>query len=55
MTRGRAQVSELHANFIINLGGATAGDVEGLIEEVRRRVMDKYGVELRLEIQIFGE
>lgn len=55
LTRGRAQVSELHANFIINLGGATAGDVEGLIEEVRRRVMDKYGVELRLEIQIFGE
>lgn len=55
LTRGRAQVSELHANFIINLGGATAGDVEGLIEEVRLRVMDKYGIELRLEIQIFGE
>ncbi|MEW6662254.1 MAG: UDP-N-acetylmuramate dehydrogenase [Bacillota bacterium] len=55
LTRGRAQVSELHANFIINLGGATASDVEGLIEEVRRRVMEKYGIELQLEIQIFGE
>jgi UDP-N-acetylmuramate dehydrogenase len=55
LVRGRAQVSELHANFIINLGGATARDVEGLIKEVRHRVMEKHGIELRLEIQIFGE
>ena len=41
---GEAQVSELHCNFLINHGGATAADIEGLGEEVRRRVRETSGV-----------
>ena len=42
---GDAQVSELHCNFLINLGNATAADIESLGEEVRRRVKDNSGVD----------
>ena len=52
MTVGRAQVSTRHANFIINLGGATARDVIQLIEEVRSAVKEKYGVALETEVKI---
>ncbi|MCL6549214.1 MAG: hypothetical protein K6T30_09945, partial [Alicyclobacillus sp.] len=52
---GGAEVSTLHANFIVNRGGATAADVLALIEEVRRRVLDRYGVRLETEIQVVGE
>lgn len=55
LTRGAAKVAEEHANFILNLGGATAEDVLGLIEEVRRRVKEKFGVELELEVRLVGE
>lgn len=55
LTVGRAQVSEKHANFFVNLGGATASDVETLIEEVSRRVEDSCGVSLELEIKVVGE
>ena len=41
LTVGGAQVSELHCNFLINLGGATAADIETLGETVRRRVQGK--------------
>ncbi|MEW6123336.1 MAG: UDP-N-acetylmuramate dehydrogenase [Pseudomonadota bacterium] len=51
---GRAQVSELHTNFLINLGGATAAEIEGLGEEVRRRVRETSGVELQWEIRRIG-
>ena len=51
---GGAQVSELHCNFLINTGGATAADIENLGEEVRRRVKEKTGVELRWEIKRIG-
>lgn len=51
---GAAQVSELHCNFLVNLGGATAADIEGLGEEVRRRVRDHAGVELQWEIRRVG-
>ena len=51
---GGAQVSELHCNFLINLGTATAADIEGLGEEVRRRVKDKSGVTLEWEIKRIG-
>jgi UDP-N-acetylmuramate dehydrogenase len=52
---GGAQVSEKHTNFLINLGEATATDIETLGEEVRRRVMEKTGVRLEWEIRRIGE
>ena len=52
---GGAQVSEKHANFIINTGGATATDIEELIEYVRQAVQDEHGVELHHEVRIVGE
>jgi len=54
LMRGGAQVSHLHCNFLINIGGATAADLEGLGEEVRRRVLDDSGVELQWEIRRIG-
>ena len=51
---GGAQVSELHCNFLINLGNATAADIENLGEEVRRRVKDNSGVTLEWEIKRIG-
>jgi UDP-N-acetylmuramate dehydrogenase len=54
LTRGAAQVSELHCNFLINTGGATAADLEGLGEEVRRRVHAASGISLDWEIKRIG-
>lgn len=54
LRRGAAQVSEMHCNFLINHGGATAADIEGLGEEVRRRVLEATGVELEWEIRRVG-
>lgn len=54
LTRGGAQVSEKHCNFLINTGSATAADVEGLGEEVRRRVHAATGVTLEWEIRRIG-
>lgn len=51
---GGAQVSEKHANFLLNLGAATSADIEALGEEVRRRVKADSGVELEWEIQRVG-
>lgn len=50
-----AQVSEKHCNFLINTGNATAADIENLGEEVRKRVKEKFGVELEWEIRRIGE
>jgi UDP-N-acetylmuramate dehydrogenase len=52
--RGGAQVSELHCNFLINTGDATAADIEGLGEDVRAAVKAKSGVLLRWEIKRIG-
>ncbi|WP_231714759.1 UDP-N-acetylmuramate dehydrogenase [Enhydrobacter aerosaccus] len=52
---GGAQVSEKHCNFLINLGEASAADIEALGEEVRRRVYEKSGVLLQWEIRRIGE
>ena len=52
--RGGAQVSELHCNFLLNTGEATAADIEGLGEDVRAAVLAKSGVELRWEIKRIG-
>ena len=54
LTRGGAQVSPQHCNFLINTGNATAADLEGLGEEVRRRVLEETGVELHWEIRRIG-
>ena len=55
MSRGGAKVSEIHANFIVNDGSATACDVESLIEEVRRIVRVETGIELAPEVRIIGQ
>jgi len=51
---GGAMVSEKHTNFLINTGGATATEIEGLGEEIRRRVKAKSGVTLEWEIRRIG-
>ncbi len=53
--QGGAQVSEKHANFIVNLGGASATDIETLIERIQARVEEKYGIKLQREVRILGE
>ena len=52
---GGAMVSEKHAGFVVNAGGATAADVLNLIEEVKRRVREAHGVILTPEVRIIGE
>ncbi len=52
--RGGAQVSTLHANFIVNTGGATADDVLNLIVIIRERVKEVHGIELQPEIRFLG-
>lgn len=52
---GKAQISERHANFIVNVGGASAGDVAALIREARNRVYDQFGIQLELEVELRGE
>ena len=54
LTYGRAQVSNLHCNFLINNGGASSSDLEGLGEDVRRRVLEDSGVSLKWEIRRIG-
>ncbi len=52
---GGAVVSDRHANYIVNLGGATAADVLRLMEIMRARVFDEFAVELEPEVEIVGE
>jgi len=52
--RGHAQISERHANFIVNHGGATARDVMDLIELAAGTVLEKFGVTLELEVKLVG-
>jgi UDP-N-acetylmuramate dehydrogenase len=52
---GGAQVSEKHANFIVNIGGATALDIELLIKHMRDTVLEKQGVALQQEVKVLGE
>lgn len=51
---GGAAVSEKHANFIVNAGDATAADVLALIDELQRRVMERFGVWLETEVRLVG-
>ena len=52
---GSASISEKHANFIVNQGGATAGDIENLINHTRQVVKKNYDIDLQLEVRIMGE
>jgi UDP-N-acetylmuramate dehydrogenase len=54
-TIGGAQMSEMHSNFMINTGGATAADLENLGEEVRKKVYAESGIQLEWEIMRVGE
>lgn len=55
MTCGKAQISERHANFIVNLGGASAVDVATLIMEAHNRVYQQFGIDMELEVELRGE
>ena len=55
LKRGNAMVSEQHCNFLINLGGASAADIEALGEEVRARVLSETQTKLEWEIERIGE
>ena len=54
LKHGDAMVSDVHCNFLINLGGASAADIEALGEQVRARVKEKSGIELEWEIKRVG-
>jgi UDP-N-acetylmuramate dehydrogenase len=55
MRVGGAQISPKHANFIVNLGGATADDVLALMAEMRNRVFQRFGIELEPEVRVIGQ
>lgn len=55
LRRGNAAISDKHANFFINEGGANARDVWELIQVARSEVAAKFGLELELEIELFGD
>ena len=52
---GKARVSEVHGNFIVNDGGATAAEMLDLIAKIQATALEKRGVELQTEVQIVGE
>jgi UDP-N-acetylenolpyruvoylglucosamine reductase len=52
---GGARVSEIHGNFIVNEGGATAGDVLALIAQIKERARVGQNIELHTEVQIVGQ
>src|SRR2546422_11258589 len=54
-TRGGAQISDRHANFIVNLGTAKAADVVELLALARRPVLDRTGIELKPEVRLVGD
>lgn len=54
LRKGDAMVSNLHCNFLMNMGNATAADIEDLGEEVRQRVLKTTGIDLRWEIERIG-
>ncbi len=55
LKQGGAQISPKHANFIVNVGGATAADVMALIQAAREAVRDRFSVNLELEIELLGD
>jgi len=55
LTVGGARVSEVHANYIVNEGSATASDVMALAEQVKVRVRERTGTILEMEVKLLGE
>jgi UDP-N-acetylenolpyruvoylglucosamine reductase len=55
MRIGGAEISTVHGNFFVNRGHATAADVKALIDLARAQVMEKFGVDLELEIELVGD
>jgi UDP-N-acetylenolpyruvoylglucosamine reductase len=53
--RGAAMISDVHGNFFVNLGGASASDILDLVEHARNKARDERGVELELELEVWGE
>ncbi|TKI92443.1 UDP-N-acetylenolpyruvoylglucosamine reductase, partial [Bacillus cereus] len=51
---GGAQISEMHGNFIVNTGGASAQDVLSLIELIKHTIKDKFDVDMHTEVEIIG-
>jgi UDP-N-acetylmuramate dehydrogenase len=54
-TRGKAHIAERNANYTVNLGGASASDIAALMVEARRRVLEQFGVDLELDVELQGE
>jgi UDP-N-acetylmuramate dehydrogenase len=52
---GGAQISEMHGNFIVNTGNATAGDVLAMIDYVKAKIWDLYHVKMETEVEIIGK
>ena len=52
---GDAMISEKHCNFFVNNGNAKSSDIESLINKVKKKVLEKTGEKLELEIKIIGE
>ena len=55
MREGAVEVSRRHANFVVNTGGGSAGDVVRLVQRVRRAVREHSGAELELEVECWGD
>ena len=55
MKVGDAEVSKKHCNFFVNVGNAKSNDLETLINKIKKKVLDKTGEKLDLEIQVIGE
>ncbi|MDQ3315193.1 MAG: UDP-N-acetylenolpyruvoylglucosamine reductase, partial [Verrucomicrobiota bacterium] len=52
---GKARVSEVHGNFLVNDGGATAADMLALLEKIQTVAREERGIDLETEVQIVGE
>jgi UDP-N-acetylenolpyruvoylglucosamine reductase len=52
---GKAEVSTVHGNFIVNTGGARTGEILALVEEIRQKAREERGVEMEMEVKIIGE
>ena len=54
-TRGKAQIAERNANYMVNLGGTSASDIAALVVEAHQRVLEQFGVDLELDVELHGE